>query len=127
MRPRQDHVCPVVSRLFGKRFEFTNCTPCVWVDPCINQLFVQVGFRAQATSVVAHASIPQQLPIPEEPLDAGTVKLTKMTVEDFPRHLQVDDFGVGAYSGLGFTWVSYHQLLVDYHMETQRKALHQWP
>ena len=63
----------------------------------------------------------------EEPLDAGTVKLTKMTVEDFPRHLQVDDFGVGAYSGLGFTWVSYHQLLVDYHMETQRKALHQWP
>ena len=94
----------------------------------LHQLFVQIGLRAQASSVVAPATIPKQIQASHaEPVDAGILLLATKNEEDLPKQLQVDETAyvlewirtlVGEEHGV--TWVSYHQLLVDYQIQTGR-------
>ncbi|CAL1134630.1 unnamed protein product [Cladocopium goreaui] len=81
-----------------------------------------------ASSVVAPATIPKQIQASHaEPVDAGISLLATKNVEDLPKQLQVDET---AYvlewirtlveEEHGVTWVSYHQLLVDYQIQTGR-------
>eukprot|EP00435_Cladocopium_sp_Y103_P007437 s3651_g2.t1 len=94
----------------------------------LHKLFVQIGIRAQATSIVNKASIPQQLPPAADlSVDPGIMMLTTKQVTDFPKHLQVDEtFHILQWSQSlvdttqGISWVSYHQLLVDYQRSTGR-------
>ena len=94
----------------------------------LHKLFVQIGLRAQATSVANQVPVPAQVEASEAlELDPGIVALSKCRVEDLPKHLQVDEtqhvlhwLDTLTDQRFAVTWVSYHQLLVDYQMFSGR-------
>ena len=94
----------------------------------LHTLFVQIGLRARATTVVQTAPVPQQIqPSFDDCIDPGALVLITKDVSDFPKHLQVDEtFHVLQWlktlvdTDHGITWVSYHQLLVDFQIQTGR-------
>ena len=95
----------------------------------LHKLFVQIGIRAQASSVVNSASVPQQLPSDVQEIDPGILALSRKQVSDFPKHLQVGEtFHVLQWlhsviePQQEVSWVSYHQMLVDYQMFTKRQG-----
>ena len=94
----------------------------------LHRLFVQIGLRAQATSIANQVAVPQQPPPSiDMTLDPGVRCLSRINVADLPKHLQVDEtFHVLRWlRGLttqdhGVSWISYHQLLIDYQLVTGR-------
>lgn len=94
----------------------------------LHSLFVQIGLRAQAATVSTTVPVPQTLAHDTTAdVDTGIMALAGKEVSDFPKHLQVDEtFYILQWvrtlttGSLGTTWVSYHQLLVDYQKQTRR-------
>ena len=94
----------------------------------LHSLFVQIGLRAQAATVSTPVPVPQTLAQDTTAdVDTGIMALAGKEVTDFPKHLQVDEtFHILQWvrtltsESLGTTWVSYHQLLVDYQKQTHR-------
>ena len=92
----------------------------------LRRLFVQISIRAQATSVVHSASVPQQIaPSDHWVIDPGLQALSQKQVADFPKHLEVEETAhvlrwikTLIESQHGMSWASCHQLFVDYHKLT---------
>ena len=96
----------------------------------LHKLLVQIGIRAQASTIVTGVPGPQ---VQEQSevlnIDPGILALSLRQVGDFPKHLQVEETPhilrwlqslVDPQQSI--SWVSYHQLLVDYQFFSQRQG-----
>ena len=96
----------------------------------LHKLLVQIGIRAQASTIVTGVPGPQvQEQSDVMTIDPGILALSLRQVGDFPKHLQVEETPhilrwlqsiVDPQQSI--SWVSYHQLLVDYQFFSQRQG-----